>query len=126
MKGKCKSGSHRRDKRSDEEIEKEVLVISVDYMGQKSEALRLCLQSREWMKIKVDHPVLPWLFHDAALLTDVCRLEEDRRTPYERRRGKRFNHNQQGKTRSTPGGTRMCLQECERNRENSMSGASRE
>jgi len=52
--------------------------------------LRLCLQSRYRMKIKVDHPIMPWLAHHAALLIDICRIGEDGRTPYERRKGKRF------------------------------------
>ena len=36
VKGKCKSGAHRRVRKSEEEIDKEVPVISVDYMGPKS------------------------------------------------------------------------------------------
>ena len=36
MKGKCLAGAHRRVKKSVEEIEKEVAVISLDYMGPKS------------------------------------------------------------------------------------------
>ena len=36
VKGKCKSGAHKRVKKSDEEIDKEVPVISIDYMGPKS------------------------------------------------------------------------------------------
>ena len=36
VRGKCTTGAHKRGAKSDEEIEKEVLVISMDYMGPKS------------------------------------------------------------------------------------------
>ena len=36
VRGKCTTGAHKRGAKSDEEIEKEVHVISMDYMGPKS------------------------------------------------------------------------------------------
>ena len=33
---------------------------------------------------------MPWLVHHSAFLIDACRVGEDGRTPYERRKGKRF------------------------------------
>ena len=36
VRGKCKSEAHMRTEKSEEELEQEVLVISLDYMGPKS------------------------------------------------------------------------------------------
>ena len=36
VRGKCKAGAHKRTEKSEEELEQEVPVISVDYMGAKS------------------------------------------------------------------------------------------
>ena len=36
VRGKCTSGAHKRGQKSDEELEKETPVISMDYMGPKS------------------------------------------------------------------------------------------
>ena len=42
------------------------------------------------MKIPVTHDVLPWLIMYAAMLINICRVGEDGKTAYERRRGKKF------------------------------------
>ena len=42
------------------------------------------------MKIQEGHNVLPWLIMYAAMLLNICRVGEDGRTAYERRRGKKF------------------------------------
>jgi len=53
--------------------------------------MRLALQSRYGCKIRADHPIMPWLIKHAALLIDLCKVGEDGRTPFERRKGKRFH-----------------------------------
>ena len=53
--------------------------------------MRLALHSRYQAKIGIEHPIMPWLIHHAALLTNFCRVGTDGRTSYERRKGKCFN-----------------------------------
>ena len=52
--------------------------------------MRLALQARYKSKIRTDHPIMPWLVHHAAILIDICRVGNDGRTPYERKKGKKF------------------------------------
>ena len=53
--------------------------------------LRLGLQSRYQIKLRADHPVMPWVIKHAAFLINVCRVGGDGRTAWERSKGKRFN-----------------------------------
>ena len=52
--------------------------------------LRLGLQARYQTVLRSDHPIMPWLIKHAALLINVCKVGEDGRTSWERRKGKRF------------------------------------
>ena len=53
--------------------------------------LRLGLQSRYRTRLRSDHPVMPWVIKHAALLINICKVGEDGRTAWERRKGKNFN-----------------------------------
>ena len=52
--------------------------------------MRLGLQSRYRSKIRMDHPIMAWLIKHAAFVRNVCKVGNDGRTAYERRKGKRF------------------------------------
>ena len=41
-------------------------------------------------KIEETHNILPWLIMYAAMLENICKVGEDGKTAYERRRGKKF------------------------------------
>ena len=53
--------------------------------------LRLGLQSRYKIRLRADHPIMPWVIKHSAFLINVCRVGEDGRTAWERKKGKRFN-----------------------------------
>ena len=53
--------------------------------------LRLGLQSRYQMRLRADHPVMPWVIKHAASLINICKVGEDGRTAWETRKGKKFN-----------------------------------
>ena len=53
--------------------------------------MRLALESRYKCKIRADHCIMPWLVHHAAMMYNICQIGDDGKTPYERRKGKRFN-----------------------------------
>ena len=53
--------------------------------------MKMALQSRYKRRIRGDHPVLPWLVKHAAMIINLCKVGNDGRTAYERRKGKRFN-----------------------------------
>ena len=53
--------------------------------------LRLGLQSRYQTKLRADHPVMPWVIKHAAVLINICKVGEDGRTAWERRKGQKFN-----------------------------------
>ena len=40
--------------------------------------------------MRSDHPIMPWVIKHSAFLINVCRVGEDGRTAWERRKGKRF------------------------------------
>ena len=52
--------------------------------------LKMSLETRYQMKVEESHNVLPWLIMYAAMLINICRVGEDGKTAYERRRGKKF------------------------------------
>ena len=37
-----------------------------------------------------DHPIWPWAVMYSAMFINICLVGEDGRTPYERRKGRRF------------------------------------
>ena len=49
------------------------------------------LESQYQNKFRTDHHIFSWLVKHAGLLYNLCKVGEDGRTPYERRKGKRFN-----------------------------------
>ena len=52
--------------------------------------LKMSLETRYQMKVDESHNVLPWLIMYAAMLINICRVGEDGKAAYERRRGKKF------------------------------------
>ena len=78
-------GQCRCERRSNGELERGMQSVQGQFR-----TLRLCLQSRYGTRIAVDNPMMPWFMHHAALLIDICRIGEDGRPLYERRKGKRF------------------------------------
>ena len=52
--------------------------------------LRLGIQARYQTILRSDHPIMPWLIKHSALLINVCKVGEDGRTAWERRKGKKF------------------------------------
>ena len=52
--------------------------------------MKLALQSRYKSRIRSDHPILPWLVKHAAMILNLCKIGNDGRIAYERRKGKRF------------------------------------
>jgi thiol-disulfide isomerase/thioredoxin len=54
-------------------------------------SMKLALESRYGRVIRSDHSIFPWLVMYAGVLINICKIGPDGRTPYERRKGKRFN-----------------------------------
>ena len=54
-------------------------------------SMKLALESRYSKPIRSDHSIFPWLVIYAGILINICKVGPDGRTPYERRKGKRFN-----------------------------------
>ena len=73
------------ESKSNGEIERAIQTVQ----GQMR-TLKLGLESRYQRKILEDHPIWPWVVMYAALLINLCVVGEDGRTPYERRKGRRF------------------------------------
>ena len=63
---------------------------AIQTMQGQVRSLKLCLESRYKRKILEDHPIWPWAVMYAAMLINICLVGEDGRTPYERRKGRRF------------------------------------
>ena len=52
---------------------------------------RLGLQSRYQTRLRGDHPIMPRVIKHAAFVINVCKVGEDGRTAWERKKGQRFN-----------------------------------
>ena len=52
--------------------------------------LKLMLEERYKVRIGENHMVLPWLVKYAGVLINICRVGQDGKTPYERRRGRKW------------------------------------
>ena len=61
---------------------------SVQSLEGQMRSMKMALESRYKMKIKEDHPIYPWLIMHAAILINVCKVNDDGRTAYEARKGK--------------------------------------
>ena len=52
--------------------------------------MRMALQSRYKCKLRSDHAIMHWLVNHAGKLISLCRVKDDGRTAYEKRKGKRW------------------------------------
>ena len=61
-----------------------------DVQGQMR-TMKLAVEWRYKTTLKENHNVLPWMVRYAAMTINLCRRGEDGRTPYERRKNRKFH-----------------------------------